>query len=63
MPHGRVALKTLLGEWDGMLAPNGDVQGCSDADLVLLDVQVCTGLAAWAQAEALGRDEGDEGDE
>lgn len=59
--YGRAALKSLLsGEWRSMLAPCGDVDGCADADLVLIDTRAECRLKAWAQAVALGRDEGGE---
>jgi hypothetical protein len=59
--YGSVALKSLLnGEWRSMLAPSGDVEGCAEADLVLIDTQAEARLKAWAQAGALGRDGGDE---
>ena len=58
---GRVSLAVLLraptmkGGWCCMLAPGGDVKGCDENDLVMLDLGVVEMLAAWAQEAALGR--------
>ncbi|MET3915134.1 hypothetical protein ABID97_001916 [Variovorax sp. OAS795] len=57
---GSVSLPVLLrdpliaGGWCCMLAPSGDVDGCDEKDLVLLDVDLVEELAVWAQASALG---------
>lgn len=63
---GRVSLPVLLrdpmkkGGWRCMLAPGGDIDGCSEDDLVILDLGVVEMLAAWAQEAALGRVESTE---
>lgn len=61
MPHGRACLKDVLADkWSAMLAPHGNVDGCADIELVVLGETERSRLAAWSQAEALGRDEGEE---
>ena len=58
--YGSFSLKQLLNSEISMFAPRGEVQTCSEDDLILIDLIRTNALAQWAQSVALGRDEGEQ---
>ena len=58
--YGSFSLKQLLNSEISMFAPRGEVQTCSEDDLILIDLVRVNALAQWVQSVALGRDEGEQ---
>lgn len=56
--YGTYTLQHILTNGVNLLAPLGQVQTCSEEELVVIDINRAMELAEWIQGAAMGREEG-----